>query len=263
MTSSQPSYLPRFRELICRENVPLAEAALNMSGHCQQANLSVGIGLERLDSLSREVPEASLDGVVQFLFGELGFAGDDDNYFDSQNSYLDRVLERRLGIPISLAVLTIEIASRCDVLAHGVGMPGHFLILEAERPNRLIDPFRGEFISREEAERLFSYLNPTAEFLPDYLSPVDDVAILNRMLNNLRSIHSDGKSVSNLIPVLELLMCFDQPRLDEVRQLAALLDAQGKPDIAARQLEEVADRNKGEYAQQLHQLVTQLWRRLN
>ena len=92
---------------------------------------------------------------------------------------------------------------------------------------------------------------------------MDDVAILNRMLNNLRSIHSDGKSVSNLIPVLELLMCFDQPRLDEVRQLAALLDAQGKPDVAARQLEEVADRNKGEHAQQLHQLVTQLWRRLN
>ena len=106
-------------------DLALDEAALVIAA---QANpeLDVGGQLRRLDELAASLPEAGVASLCRGLFGELGLRGDTKHYDDPRNSYLDQVLNRRLGIPISLSVLLIEIGRRQGLVLEGVGMPGHF-----------------------------------------------------------------------------------------------------------------------------------------
>ena len=142
-------------------------------------------------------------------------------------------------------------------------MPGHFLVGDKDDATQLLDPFRGKIISSMEAENLFAYLNPSAEFRPEFLEETSNSTILLRMLNNLRLIHNKQKSTEDLIRVLDLMVCWESPPLGEVKQLAAALDSLGKTDQAARRLEEIAARSTGDAKQQIEALSTQFWRRLN
>ena len=110
---------------------------------------------------------------------------------------------------------------------------------------------------------MFAYLNPSAEFRPEFLAETSNEAILSRMLNNLRLIHVKRKLTEDLIRVLDLMVCWNSPPLGEVKQLAAALDSLGRTDQAARRLEEIAGRTTGDAKQQIQSLSTQFWRRLN
>ena len=102
--------------------VPLDEAALLISAHANPA-LDVAAQLRRLDRLATRVERADSSGLCRLLFEQLGLRGDRERYDDPVNSYLDQVLERRRGIPISLSVLLIEVGRRCGVCLEAVGMP--------------------------------------------------------------------------------------------------------------------------------------------
>jgi regulator of sirC expression with transglutaminase-like and TPR domain len=134
--------------------------------------------------------EAALAKLIEFLYVEHRFRGNSEDYYDPRNSYLDQVLERRLGIPITLAVVILEVARRAAVNARGVSFPGHFLVrAPGSRGTVFVDPFDGRSVGRKELRAL--HLRATGEDRdpdPRVLEPSDKQQILMRMLNNLRGI---------------------------------------------------------------------------
>jgi regulator of sirC expression with transglutaminase-like and TPR domain len=141
----------------------------------------------RLDSLARDCPAPTFDALRRFLFTTLGYAGNTDDYGDPENSFMDSVIDRRLGIPITLSLLTMEVGRRVGVVVHGVGMPGHFLVQEASQPDVWCDPFHGGALyDREACRTLFRRIHGgRARFTAELLRPVGAHTILARMLTNL------------------------------------------------------------------------------
>jgi regulator of sirC expression with transglutaminase-like and TPR domain len=233
----------RFAGLVQRPepSIPLDEAALVIAA-CAQPEVSVDAELERLDLLAAEVGERSVDGVVHLLFGAMGFTGNRLDYYDPRNSYLNCVIDRRLGIPITLSVLLIEVGRRVDVPFVGVGMPGHFLVRDARDPERFVDPFAsGAQLSRTGCMQLFRSLHgPLAAFHDAYLAPVGRDLILKRMLANLRNVYVERDDTRSLALVLELATAFADAGANEHRELASALGATGAFDRAAVALERAA-----------------------
>src|SRR5439155_5170289 len=130
----------RFADVVGRETVPLDEAALLVAAH-DRPELDVAGELEQLDALAAGCAEPSLDGLRRHLFANLGFVGNTDDYYDPRNSFLDEVVTRRTGLPITLAVVTIEVGRRLGLALAGVGMPGHFLVRASGEPGTFLDPF--------------------------------------------------------------------------------------------------------------------------
>ena len=119
------------------------------------------------------------------LFDERGYVGNDADYTDPRNSYLDCVLDRRLGIPITLSILMIEVARRKGVLLQGIGMPGHFLVGEPDG-RTFYDPFHhGRRLDAEDARAIFSAIRSDVPFRDDFLTPVGARSIIARVLANL------------------------------------------------------------------------------
>ena len=181
----------RFVELVNGPEpaLPLDEAGLLIAAHAKPV-LDVAEQLARFDALAEQVREPTLDGLRRLLFRDLGFAGNEDDYFDPRNSYLDDVLDRRTGIPISLAVVMMEVGRRVAVPLSGVSMPGHFLVRDKVDPEVFIDPFsRGVVLDRRGCQLRFHGVHGVAAtFDPAFLEPVGRRAIVDRMLANLEGI---------------------------------------------------------------------------
>lgn len=233
--------LVRGPEHLCR----LDEAALLVAAHARR-DLDVAAQLARLDELAAGCPRGGLEAVSAHLALDLGFAGDTDDYSHPRNSLLDSVLDRRRGIPITLAVVLIEVARRAGVALEGVGMPGHFLVRAAGDGELFADPFHGVVLDRAGCEKLFAALHgPRARFRDRFLDPVGPRAILARMLTNLqRSFVGRGDRAGALwAQCLRVLV--PGTTVQERRRLAAMLAANGRFDVAARELEAIADEGAG------------------
>ena len=167
----------------------LDEAALLVAAHADP-DVDVDVELGRLDGLAEQVSEPTLTGVRRLLFRDLGFSGNAVDYYDPRNSYLHEVLERRTGIPISLAVVLMEVGRRLSVPLDGVSMPGHFLVRDKVDPDVFVDPFaRGAILDRAGCEARFHDVHGAdARFDPAFLEPVGRRVIVTRMLANLEGI---------------------------------------------------------------------------
>lgn len=170
---------------------PVAEMRLDVAAFCLAAHahptLDVDEQCARLDRLARSCPTPTFDGMRAYLFESLGFRGDTRDYGDPENSFLDSVLERRVGIPISLAVVMMEIGRRVGVPVHGVGMPGHFLVMDGARDDVWCDPFHGGAVyDLEGCRKLFARIHGNARgFSRAMVAPTDPHVIVARMLANL------------------------------------------------------------------------------
>jgi regulator of sirC expression with transglutaminase-like and TPR domain len=180
--------LARWRELLSLPDgeIPLDEAALLIAGPAEP-DLDVAAQLARLDDLAARIGPCDTEGVCRLVFETLAVKGDEQTYDDPRNSYLNQVLDRRLGIPISISVLLMEIGRRCGVALQGVGMPGHFLVRDPDRPDLLIDAFSGGRRLDEAAcaSLLQSVAGADVELHVALLAPVGPRTILARMLANL------------------------------------------------------------------------------
>lgn len=170
----------------------LDEAALVVAAAGQDHDLAWVAGqLKRLDEVAAAC-EPGLDALVSHLFGAqppaLGLQGDIDNYADAQNSYLDRVIERRRGIPITLSVLAMAVGRRIGVTLAGIGMPGHFLVRHEGQPRVLLDCFDGgRRLTSGDCEAIVQRIHrPAPGFDLAWLDPVPARDIVVRMLTNLR-----------------------------------------------------------------------------
>lgn len=141
---------------------------------------------------------AVVAGMTRFLSTELGFQGHLRNYYDPENCYLDRVLARRLGIPISLSAIWLFVARRLEIPLIGIGLPGHFIVKHVgAEPGLYIDPFYGgRVFSERECVR---YLEARSiEFEPSLLLPMTDGAMLLRMMRNLVQMHRARGDVARI-----------------------------------------------------------------
>jgi regulator of sirC expression with transglutaminase-like and TPR domain len=167
------------------------------------------------------------EGVLEFLRRNR-FRGNIRDYEDPRNSLMDRVLERRLGLPISLCVLTIHLAECCGVELHGVSFPGHFLVgLQLEDPGadlQVWDPFRGgRRLQLDELAALFTnvvghHVEPDSPELQVHLRPCHSRLILTRMLENLRRHYGMAHELERVADTLELLAAL-HPEIPQIREM--------------------------------------------
>ncbi len=171
-------------------------------------HLDVDAVVGRLDELADDASHANCPmGVIEHVFGTHGFSGDSVDYYAASNSRIDQVLERRVGIPITLAAVVIEIGRRRGVGIEGVGFPGHFLLRASDDPDQFYDPFNpGRPMTRSECRTLFERLHGSlAAFDPAYLRSSDTAAIVTRVLNNLRYAHRRAGDPASELEVLCVL----------------------------------------------------------
>jgi len=210
------------------EDIELDRAAFLFAA-VEYPELDVEAGLCELDDLAAMLqprlaglggPTEVVQVVANFLHGELGFSGNPDAYYDPRNSYLNDVLERRLGIPISLSTLYLEIGRRLGLPFEGIGMPGHFLVRyrDAFSP-LLVDPFAGgTIVSDAECEaRLQGVYGPNVQLRPSMLVAISTRNIVFRMLNNLKSIYASQNEWPRVVRTIDLMLATQPGASSEYR----------------------------------------------
>jgi regulator of sirC expression with transglutaminase-like and TPR domain len=252
----------RFTEIVARPEpeIPLDEAALLIAAHAHP-DLDVDRRLLELDALAAGVPTPDASTLAEHLFVELGFRGNAGDYTDPANSYLDDVLDRRLGIPITLSVLMMEVGRRLDVRLRGIGMPGHFLV--GAGPGEWYDPFnRGERLDLNGCAARFAETQNAAAFRPQFLMPVGPVRILERMLANLQHSLLQRRS-PDAVWVTRLRLRIPDISLSLRGQLAGLLGNLGHFTEAARELDVLARELPGDGGKQAATAAARLRSRSN
>jgi regulator of sirC expression with transglutaminase-like and TPR domain len=227
----------RFTVLVQRSDVdiPLDEAMFLVAAHDHDVDVGAQIG--RLDVIARDAP-TSPDALARHLFVERGYAGNESDYSDPRNSYLDSVLDRRLGIPITLSILMMEVARRKGVVLHGIGMPGHFLVGEPVGQT-FYDPFhQGRQLDAEGARAIFSAIRADVSFREEFLAPVGARAILARVLANLLRALVD-RTPGAAVWAARLRLRIPGLSTSERREVASLLGSLGRFAEAASVLEEL------------------------
>ncbi len=236
----------RFAALVAAgDQMPLDEVLLAVAAHAH-ADLDVDAELERLDDLAAGVPGDDATAVVRHLCDDLGFTGDRDTYHDARNSLLPDVLDRRLGIPLSLSVLAMEVARRRDTRLVGIGMPGHFLVGDAAEPDRYLDVFDGgRALDRDGCRAVFERIHQRGTWDDAFLAPVGPSAIVVRTLGNLASAYRRVGDRRALAWVLALRLQLPGTTPRERRELAVVLGALGRFGEGAAVLEDaVEDRDR-------------------
>lgn len=251
---SAPTPLQYFAALVGDdEDIPLFEAATSLA-HDEYPDLDVQQVMGDVDQLlarvKRRLPADApalqrLRILNQFFFNELGFGGNVNNFYDPDNSYLNAVLRTRRGIPISLAVLWMELAHGLSLHVRGVAFPGHFMVkINLPKGQVVIDPFNGHSLSREElAERLEPFKRHSGmvdEFdvpLGLYLQAATPREILTRMLRNLKEIHQSQQDWQRLTAVLDRLVVLLPREWVEYRDRGMALAEQGRSAEAVADLE--------------------------
>jgi regulator of sirC expression with transglutaminase-like and TPR domain len=204
--------------------VPLDEAGLCIAAHADPL-VDIDGYLRRIDELAGEVRAPTLDGLVRHLYASGQFTGNRDDYYDPRNSFLNEVIDRRVGIPITLAVLGMEVGRRIGVPVWGVGLPGHFVVRDKVDPSVFIDPFHsGRQLDAYGCQALYrSTVGPAAPWDDAYLDPVERPAIVARMLANLRVIYERRTDVEALRWVMRLRCALPDATEADQRDYARLM----------------------------------------
>ena len=210
------------------EKIDLGRAALTIA-LTDYPNLDVLDYLARIDRLAVEVTShldsdadiyRSMAALNYVLFKQHAFHGNRDDYFDPKNSFLNEVIERKTGIPVTLSVLYMEVGRRAGLRLDGVGFPGHFLVKSVGNGEEIaIDPFNGgEIKSREDIDTmLFKLHGGKVKFHSDFLASSTKKDILKRMLANLKAIYINGNDLIKSLSVLDRLLILDPASAEDAR----------------------------------------------
>jgi len=216
------------------DRVDLLRAALTFA-RIEDPQLDVEQYVNRVEELSQRAtakvqdlddPANVIAALNQVLFQEEMFRGNTVDYYSPRNSFLHDVLDRRLGIPISLALVYMEVARRVGFPLFGVGMPGHFLLkhYDAAGHSILIDVFeRGVVVTEEDCrQKLNTIYSGQLALQPEFLLPVTRRQMLTRMLNNLRSIYLSQRDFRRAVQVVDLILVIYPRSPEDVKQRAVL-----------------------------------------
>jgi regulator of sirC expression with transglutaminase-like and TPR domain len=207
--------------------IDLARAALAIA-RWEYPRLDADAYLERLDGLARSVdgvrrsPDAlgRLHRLREYLFVEQGFTGNRDDYYDPRNSFLNDVLDRRQGIPITLSLVLMEVGKRLGLAIEGIGLPGHFIAgARLDDSQILLDPFNGgALVTPEECEELVgSVVGRPVTLRPEHYSPVSGRQLLTRMLANLKGAYWRRQEWDRVVGAIDRLLVLDPKAAGEWR----------------------------------------------
>ena len=218
-------------------SVDLAEVALQLARD-EYPNLDVEAYLSQVAAMAHEAQrymssdfEARVTGLCRYLFHDMGFRGNVQSYYDPRNSYLNEVLERRTGIPITLSLVAMAIGSRAGMEIAGVGLPGHFIVKAIEiGQERLFDPFHGgRRLTPQECEHVVQQATgQPLRIRSDSLHATPPGLIVQRMLNNLKSVYMNTKDFPRAIRVIERLLQLKPKDSIERRDLGICLMQTGR-----------------------------------
>lgn len=246
--------LPLARALLSQElqkspaQVNLAKAALHLAQE-DYPDLDVEEYLAQLDrmadTLRQRLPTTAypmkiIRAINQYLYDELNFQGNTADYYDPRNSFFNEVLTRRLGIPITLSLVYLELAQRVGFPMAGIGLPGHFLIRPTvEEMDLFVDPFsRGEVLFEQDCkDRFIKMFGEAARLEPHHLQPITPRAFLVRMLTNLKMIYLQRRDVQKALDAINRIMLIYPEAVSELRDRGLIYYQQGLLDQAYRDLE--------------------------
>lgn len=207
------------------DKIHLAEAALHIARD-EYPQLDVDFYLRLLDQWGQQLQKKSIKSssdrvelLNRFLFDRMNFEGDLDHYYDPKNSFLNDVMDRKKGIPITLSIIYLDLAWKMGLHAEGVGFPGHFLVRITTGANAIyVDAFhKGAIMNREGCADLLERVSAgTIEFQETFLSPLDKKRTLSRMLRNLKGIYLEQGNDSKLISVMDKIVSLNE---DDPREL--------------------------------------------
>jgi regulator of sirC expression with transglutaminase-like and TPR domain len=230
------------------DQVSLARAALYIAQE-DYPTLEVDDYLAQLDRMADTLrqrlpadryPLKMIRAINAYLFDELNFRGNSLNYYDPRNSFLNQVLERRVGIPLTLSLVYLEVAQRVGFPMAGVSMPGHFLIRPTvEEMAVFVDPFhQGEILFEQDCrDRIVQMFGDSARLEPQHLDPVTPAAFLVRMLTNLKLIYLQNRDVPKALDSINYILLIDPRAVNEWRDRGLIHYQQGQLDTALLDLE--------------------------
>ena len=207
--------------------IDLGRAALLIAA-VEYPALDVDQQLRLLDSLaaaaSRRIgdnpdPLTAVNRLSEYLFDEVGFHGNQEEYYDPRNSFLNDVLARRTGIPIALSLVCIEVGRRLDIPLLAIGMPGHLLLRHRDVDDWYIDPFFGGILLSpgETEQRLQDIAQGTLPWDPQYLTPIGNREFIARMIRNLKAIYLNQRDYTRALPLLDRLVIIQPEAKQEIR----------------------------------------------
>ncbi len=221
-----------------REQIDLALASLIIASDAYP-DLDVAAYLRRIDELAQTLrrrlradisPADTLAMLNRYLFEELGFAGNSDDYYDPRNSYLNDVIDRKLGIPITLSVLFIEVGRRLGLPLAGVSFPGHFLVKCTLRDGAVVlDTYaRGASLGIKDLQKRLRVLSGGKDVAPEavmrMLTTAPPAEIVVRMLRNLKSIHAERGDKTRALTAMNRVLDLYPEAADAYRDRARLLE---------------------------------------
>lgn len=238
----------RLKAVIENDDFDLAHAALLIAEE-EYPQLRPEPYLQRLDLYAEMVtdrlanetaPPLLLGEISKLLFAEENFRGNGEAYYDPRNSFLNDVLDRKLGIPLTLSLVYLEIGWRLGLPIEGVNFPGHFLVrYEGEAVRLLVDPFQeGQIRFEDEAQDLLDRVyGGTVQLQDAYLRPAPKRDILVRLLSNLKTIYLNARDDERALSTVERILLIRPDSPEEVRDLGMVFARRGLAEEAIEQLE--------------------------
>jgi regulator of sirC expression with transglutaminase-like and TPR domain len=239
MTPADKITVALTRELFVREvsksesTIDLARAVLLIGAEEEPGRCHVDMCLSELDRMGFEACEriascrgSRIEALNRYLFEEVGFRGNEPEYYDPRNSMLHRVLERQTGIPITLSLVYMEVGRRAGLEVDGVGLPGHFIVRAVADDGEvaLVDPFNRHTVDHDDCqERLDVIYGGQVQLTEEHFQPVGPLAILARVLGNLKAIYVHAKHYRRALAVVDRILLVSPRAIEERRDRGMLL----------------------------------------
>lgn len=264
------------RDRFCQEiqqpdnAINLAAAALYIAQEEYPA-LDCGAYLRQLDTMAAQLrdrlpqeayPLKIIQAINEYLFEAQGFVGNSQDYYDPRNSFLNQVLDRRTGIPITLSLVYLELAKRIDFPMAGVGMPGHFLVRPTlEEMAVFVDVFhKGEVMFEEDCENLVKTLyGKSAQMRPEHLEPIGPRPFLARILMNLKVTYLQRQDISRVLAAIDRILLLIPDSLLERRDRGLIYYRQGRLEEAREDLKfYLVNHPDAQDAYEIQQVISQI-----
>lgn len=236
-------------------DIKLDEAALIIAAETQPS-LDVNACLKNLDVLANNFEASSnqntqfgvsVNGLIDYIHNELGFSGNVRDYYDPSNSYLNRVLEHKVGIPITLAIVHLALGERLNIPVAGINFPGHFLVKYGDAKGQYVDPFTGRILSEPDCATLLKQIaGPRAVLESGYFEIARAHDIMVRILDNLKQIFWRNKQWLESRKCIERQMILRPTAEEYTIQLGALHEMQGEYTLASSLYSSVLSHSQNE-----------------
>jgi len=242
------------------EKICLDEAALLVAAETEN-DIDISLYLQALDELSLKFQRSmekssglgiSVNSLIDFIHVEEGFGGNVKSYYDPENSYLNRVIDTRQGVPISLALIHIALGSRLNIPVRGINFPGHFLVQYGIEKHVIVDPFSGRILSKPDCSTLLRQIaGPKALLQDEYFETAGNKDILIRILDNLKQIFWRKKSWDESKSCIDRQLLLLPERAEFNIQLGAVHEMQGNVALARNVYMGLLEQSENEHLRDL------------